>query len=77
YENSWNAGDICCGIAHEEDVDDLNFIIGMVEHLIATQPVNPDRIYLSGWSNGCGMTQMLVVEASELFAAAGCMSFYL
>ncbi|DAC09134.1 MAG TPA: hypothetical protein D7H88_01940, partial [Candidatus Poseidoniales archaeon] len=49
----------------------------MVEHLIATQPVNPDRIYLSGWSNGCGMTQMLVVEASELFAAAGCMSFYL
>lgn len=77
YENSWNAGDICCGIAHEEDVDDLNFILGLVEHLIETQPVDTDRIYLSGWSNGCGMTQMLVVEASELFAAAGCMSFYL
>ena len=44
YENSWNAGDICCGIAHEEDIDDLNFILGLVEHLIETQPVDTDRI---------------------------------
>ena len=77
YENSWNAGDLCCGVATDEDVDDLNFILGVVEHLIETQPVDTDRIYLSGWSNGCGMTQMLAVQASEVFAAAGCMSFYL
>ena len=40
-------------------------------------PVETDRIYLSGWSNGCGMTQMLAVQASEVSAAAGCMSFSL
>lgn len=77
YENSWNAGDICCGVAHEEGIDDLSFLLGLVQNLIETQPVDKDRIYVSGWSNGCGMTQMLAVEASELFAAAGCMSFYL
>ena len=77
YENSWNAGDICCGVAHEEGIDDLSFLLGLVQNLIETQPVDKDRIYVSGGSNGCGMTQMLAVEASELFAAAGCMSFYL
>lgn len=77
YENSWNAGDICCGVAHQEGIDDLNFLLALVENLTETQPIDTDRIYVSGWSNGCGMTQMLAVEASELFAAAGCMSFYL
>ena len=77
YENSWNAGTLCCGVAHQENIDDVSFILGMIEHLIATQPVDADRIYLSGWSNGCAMTQMLTVQASEVFAAAGCMSFYL
>tara|TARA_B100000530_G_scaffold336878_1_gene293211 strand:+ start:1790 stop:2785 length:996 start_codon:yes stop_codon:yes gene_type:complete len=77
YENSWNAGDFCCGVAFEEGIDDLNFLIGLVENIIDTQPIDTDRIYVSGWSNGCGMTQMLAVEASELFTAAGCMSFYL
>ena len=77
YENSWNAGDICCGIAFEEGIDDMSFLLGMVEQLIETQPVDADRIYVSGWSNGCSMTQMLATQASELFAAAGCMSMYL
>ena len=77
YKNSWNAGDICCGDAHEDEIDDLGFLLGLVNYLIETQPIDDDRIYVSGWSNGCGMTQMLAVKASELFAAVGCMSFYL
>tara|TARA_B100001029_G_scaffold129106_1_gene108123 strand:+ start:2371 stop:3369 length:999 start_codon:yes stop_codon:yes gene_type:complete len=77
YNNSWNAGDICCGDAHQVELDDLGFLLGLVDHLIETQPIDQDRIYVSGWSNGCGMTQMLAVKASDLFAAVGCMSFYL
>jgi len=39
--------------------------------------IDSDRIYASGWSNGCAMAQRMAMESSHIFAAVGCMSFYL
>ena len=76
YENSWNAG-WCCGDAKDEGLDDVGFITELIEHVSSNFSVDSSRIYSSGHSNGCAMTHKLANEASEVFAAAGCMALYL
>ena len=79
HNNLWNMGwnSITCtvGIVCPEE-DDVGFILQMVDTIMQNHSIDKSRIYLTGWSNGCGMTQRLAVEASEVFAAAGCMSMY-
>ena len=76
YQNSWNAG-WCCGAAHYEGIDDVGFILNMVEYISQNYSINHSKIYASGHSNGCAMTQKLANEASHIFAAGGCMALYL
>jgi len=91
-DRSWNAGGVqwvsaeevndvagmgCCGRALFEDIDDIAFIRQMVAQLSAQYPIDESRIYVTGLSNGCAMTQRLAAEASDLFAGAACMSMYL
>ena len=76
HENSWNAG-WCCGVAHDIGIDDVGFILKMVELISANYSINDSKIYASGHSNGCAMTQKLANEASHIFAAGGCMALYL
>ncbi len=76
HENSWNAG-WCCGVAHDIGIDDVGFILKMVELITTNYSVNESKIYASGHSNGCAMTQKLANEASHIFAAGGCMALYL
>jgi|TARA_B100000085_G_scaffold283545_1_gene314466 polyhydroxybutyrate depolymerase len=72
HNNEWNMGDdICCG-----DDDDFGFILEMIEIIKQKYTVDESRIYSTGWSNGCGMTQRLAAQASEIFAAAACSSMY-
>jgi poly(3-hydroxybutyrate) depolymerase len=73
---SWNAAD-CCGAAHARGVDDVGFLRALVARLSSEFPIDPTRVYVSGWSNGCMMAQRLAVEASDLIAAVGCMAGYL
>ena len=79
YNDLWNMGwdSITCsvGIVCPEE-DDVGFILQMVDIIMQNHSIDNSRIYLTGWSNGCGMTQRLAVEASDIFAAAGCMSMY-
>ena len=79
HNNLWNMGwnPITCsvGIVCPEE-DDVGFILQMVDTIMQNHSIDKTRIYLTGWSLGCGMTQRLSVEASEVFAAAGCMSMY-
>ncbi len=49
-------------------VDDVRFVRELVAHLIAELPIDPDRVYATGASNGGGMTYRLGCEASELLA---------
>ena len=76
HENSWNAG-WCCGVAHDIGIDDVGFILQMVEQISTNFSINDSKIYASGHSNGCAMTQKLANEASHIFAAGGCMALYL
>ena len=72
----WNAG-WCCADPAVNDVDDVGFIEQIVEIAIQIHNIDSTRIYLSGWSNGCAMAQRMAMDSSHIFAAVGCMSFYL
>ena len=72
----WNAG-WCCGRPASENVDDVGFIEEIISISLEIYNIDSDRIYASGWSNGCAMAQRMAMESSHIFAAVGCMSFYL
>lgn len=60
---------VCCGSA-----DDVAFLTALRQHLVTDWRVDPDRVYLTGISNGGDMSFRAAVEASELFAAIGVVS---
>ena len=70
---TWNAGD-CCGDAHKEKVDDVEFIRTLLNSIQATLPVDPKRIYVAGLSNGGSMAYRLGCELSDRFAAIAVVS---
>jgi poly(3-hydroxybutyrate) depolymerase len=60
---------VCCGNA-----DDVAFLTALRQHLVTDWRADPDRVYLTGISNGGDMSFRAAVEASELFAAIGVVS---
>jgi poly(3-hydroxybutyrate) depolymerase len=60
-------------------VDDVGFVRKVVEGSIsaADHTIDTSRIYFSGHSMGCMMTQRMMIEANDLITAAGCMAGYL
>lgn len=75
-QESWNAG-VCCGDAKAQDINDVGFLIKLIENITNIYPVDENRIYFTGWSNGCQMSQRMALEASHLIAAVACTSGYL
>ena len=75
-EESWNAG-WCCADAVIHNVDDLGFLDKLIDLAIQIHPVDPARVYVTGWSNGCGMSYYLSFHSSEKIAAMACMAMYL
>lgn len=65
----WNAGGGCCGQPAETNVDDVRYILGVVDHLAAEYSIDKQRIYGIGHSNGAMMTQRVMCETG-LYAAA-------
>lgn len=74
--NSWNSG-ACCAPASEDDIDDVGFIRKLVKQVSGQYTIDLNRIYVTGLSNGCSMAQRLANEASDIIAAAACMSLHL
>ena len=74
---SFNAGRRCCPPAAVRDIDDVGFLRALVADVSHDHDVDSNRIYSTGLSNGCAMTQRFAVEASDLVAAGSCMSLYL
>ena len=66
---TWNGG-VCCGAAAAEDVDDVSFLVQLVEELSAEHRIDPARVYATGHSNGMIMSYRLVCEAADVFVAA-------
>mgnify|MGYP001160067883 FL=1 len=80
HNNAWNHGSSLIPCSDElrcSEEDDVGFILQMLDTIVQNHSVDQSRVYVTGWSNGCGMTQRLAVQASEVFAAAGCMAMYL
>ena len=73
---AWNAG-WCCAHSAREGIDDVGFIEKIVNISVGIHNIDSSRIYASGWSNGCAMSQRLAMESSHIFAAVGCMAMYL
>lgn len=66
----------CCGHSLNDNIDDVAFIEDMVMKLGQEHQLDQDRIFLSGFSNGCFLAQRLASEASDLFDGVACMAGY-
>jgi polyhydroxybutyrate depolymerase len=80
--NSWNAGSgrfgSCCGQSLSGNVDDVGFMRAMIAKVKVDFPqVDPKRVYATGISNGCALSQRIATQASDVFAAVACSSLYL
>jgi polyhydroxybutyrate depolymerase len=53
------------------DVDDVRFILALIDEIAARIPVDRGRVYAVGHSNGAMMALRLACEAPERFAAVG------
>jgi polyhydroxybutyrate depolymerase len=65
---TWNAGG-CCGAAVRWNVDDVGFISAMIDDIAARQPIDLDRVYVTGMSNGAMLAYRLACEIPDKVAA--------
>lgn len=70
---AWNAGGGCCGLSGERGVSDAAFIEEAVEAISARAPIDENRIFAAGMSNGGMMSYRLACD-STTFAAIGVVS---
>ena len=66
--HAWAVSEECCGAPARDGVDDAGFIVRLVEDLTARLPVDADRVYVAGISNG-GMLAYRLACQTEVFAA--------
>jgi polyhydroxybutyrate depolymerase len=71
YAKHWNDGREVHSEAREKGVDDVAFLLAIVQDVIDRLPVDSHKIYISGMSNGAFMAGRVACEAADTFAAAG------
>ena len=64
----WNAG-YCCGSGWKGEVDDAGFIAALIESLIVDYGLNPDNVFVTGFSNGAFMAQRMATDYPDLLRA--------
>jgi polyhydroxybutyrate depolymerase len=64
---SWNSGQ-CCEPATSAGVNDVTFLIDLIDLLIARYPVDPERVFVVGHSNGAIMAQVLGCQMADRIA---------
>jgi polyhydroxybutyrate depolymerase len=64
----WNAGGCCAGPA-EDDIDDVGFILRVLEEVDKKVAIDFHRVYAVGMSNGGFMASRLACDVPEIFAA--------
>ena len=66
----WGTNRASWNMTFEPDVcDDAAFALALIDHMIARYPVDPRRVYLSGFSNGAGMAMAIAMAHPERIAA--------
>lgn len=66
-KRGWNAG-YCCNLAVENNIDDVSYLTGAVQHLVTRYGIDTQRIYGIGHSNGAMMVQRMICE-TQVFSA--------
>lgn len=66
---SWNAG-TCCGKSSATHVDDVGLLVHIVQVVSLMRPIDANRVYVSGFSNGGMMALRALCERPDVFAAA-------
>jgi len=64
---SWNGGS-CCGAAVDLRVDDVGWVNALVEKIARERPVDEQRVYAVGFSNGALLVYRLAAQTPEKFA---------
>jgi len=70
----WNVDDTCCGTAGKEKIDDVGFLKAIIAKLKADTCIDSKRVYVSGFSNGGGLTHRMGCDAADVIAAIAPMS---
>lgn len=68
FLHTWNGGG-CCGPAANRQVDDVGFLLAVLEDVADKVGVDRTRIYASGMSNGAIMAYALACAHPEVMAA--------
>ena len=61
-ENSWNSTLL------PDRLDDVAYITALTEYMLARYPIDPGRVYISGFSNGSGMAHVMAALHPDLYA---------
>jgi len=70
-EKNWNDGRKLEAVkAWKEDIDDVGFIVAIVEKLKAKYSIDAKRIFTAGMSNGGFMSSRLICDRSDIFRGA-------
>jgi polyhydroxybutyrate depolymerase len=56
--------------SQRENIDDVGFISAVIDRLAAEYPIDFNRVYVTGISNGAMMTHRLAVDIADKIAAA-------
>ncbi len=65
---AWNAV-FCCGPVARMRVDDQGFILALIDRLVADHAIDPQRVYITGLSNGGMLAYRLAVLAPQKISA--------
>ena len=52
-----------------DGADDIGYTVALIQYMKEHYPVDPERVYLSGFSNGAGQAQAVAMLHPELIAA--------
>ncbi len=75
YGPLWNDGRVDMdSISFRTGVDDVQFILQLVDSMVSASVVDPKRVYVAGFSNGGMMALRIGITAPERIAAVACVS---
>lgn len=55
--------------SHKENIDDVGFISALIDSLVKKRNIDPNRVYVTGMSNGATMSYRLACELAGKIAA--------
>lgn len=71
--NGWN-GEGCCGVAFDLRIDDVGFLRTVIAQIAGRANIDPQKVYVTGWSNGGGIAQRMACEAADVITAIASVS---